>query len=165
MLATFTALQQSYFVSPVAPSLVHVGATYPSTCVVVFVCASGSTGIALVEGQPYASLQEALLAAAEKAAKVVLNANVVVDELVLQPDVTLDLNGHTLSAEYVIGFKGSAIGGEGKLIVDPNKVTLDQTNGAFLPVYENGGYIFISVSLENRIALQGEKEFVFSRQR
>ena len=121
-----------------------------------------ATGIALVEGQSYASLQEALLAAAEKAAKVVLLTNVVVDELVLQPGVTLDLNGHTLSAEYVIGFKGSAIGGEGKLIAPKNKVTLDQTNGAFLPVYENGGYIFISVSLENRIALQGEKEFVFS---
>jgi len=121
-----------------------------------------ATGVALVEGQPYASLQEALLAAAEKAAKVVLVTNVVVDELVLQPGVTLDLNGHTLSAEYVIGFKGSAIGGEGKLMVDPSKVTLDQTNGAFLPVFEKGGYIFINVKLENRIALQGEKEFVFS---
>jgi len=120
-----------------------------------------ATGEAKIGEQTFATLEEALAVAAA-GQTVNLNKDVSAEYITVDPSVTLDLNGHTLETDYVIGFKGSVIGGEGKLIVNKDKVALDKNNGGFLPVYEEDGYIFVNVNLENRTAMISEKQFAFS---
>jgi len=125
-----------------------------------------ATGEAAIGDTVYATLEEALSAATE-GQTVTLRKNVIVDYITVDPSVTLDLCGNTLTAGYVIGFKGSAVidGSEdnsGKLIVDKNKVALDQTNGGYLPVYEDNGYIFTTVKLAKRSEFVTKTQFAFS---
>jgi len=125
-----------------------------------------ATGEAKIGEITYATLEEALSAAAA-GQTVKLNKDVSAEYITVDPSVTLDLNGHALTAGYVIGFKGSAIidGSEdnsGKLIVDKNKAALDQTNGGYLPVYEENGYIFTTVKLAGRSKFVSATQFAFS---
>jgi len=101
------------------------------------------TGEAVIGEKGYATLEEALDNAAN-GDTVKLLAAAEVDYIALNPGVKLDLNGKTLKTEYVIGFNTSAIFG-GQLDVDQDKVALDQNNGGYLPVYDNGVYKFITV--------------------
>jgi len=119
------------------------------------------TGEASIGDKTFATLEEAL-DAATTGDVIKLNADVTVDYITVDPAVTLDLNGKNLTADYIIGFNGSTVCGEGKLIVDKDKVALDQTNGGYLPVHDGEGYIFIKVGFENRTALVGEKTYAFS---
>ena len=119
------------------------------------------TGEASIGEKTFATLEEAL-DAATTGDIIKLSADVTVDYITVDPAVTLDLNGKNLTTGYVIGFNGSVICGEGKLIVDKDKVALDQTNGGALPVYDGEGYIFIGVGLESRTAMMQEKIFAFS---
>ena len=80
---------------------------------------------------------------------IVLLADVEQPEIKLIPGVTLDLNGHSLSAEYVSAFKGSNIvdsseDNAGVLVVDPDCMMISASN-AQLPVWNGEGYIFISI--------------------
>ena len=129
---------------------------YSASCTVNvtdYEAAVGQTG--------YASLEEALTAA-QAGDTIRLMQNVSVQKLILSKAVTLDLGGKVLTADYVVGFKGSAIGGEGKLIVDKDKVSLDRINAGYLPVYEENGYIFTTVKLDNRTAFVNEQTYAFS---
>ncbi len=116
---------------------------------------------AAVDGQFYSTLEKAMAAVGE-GDTVQLLSDVTVNYITIDPEVTLDLNGKTLTADYVIGFNGSVICGEGRLKVARDKVALDQTNGGALPVYDGEGYIFIEVGFENRTAMVGEKTYAFS---
>jgi len=104
-------------------------------------------GEAVIGDQGFDTLKEALQTA--KAGDTVeLNKDVTVDYITVNPSVTLDINGKTLTANYIIGFNGSVICGEGKLLVAKDKVALDRTNGGYLPVYDGKGYEFITVSTQ-----------------
>ena len=125
-----------------------------------------ATGEAAIGDTVYATLEEALSVAAA-GQTVTLRKNVIVDYITVDPEITLDLNGHALTAGYVIGFKGSAMidGSEansGKLIAPKNRMALDKTNGGYLPVYEDNGYIFTTVKLAGRSEFVSATQFAFS---
>ena len=125
-----------------------------------------ATGEASVDGVIYATLTEAL-AAAEANDVILLNKDAAAESISLKPNVTLDLGGNTLTADYFVGFKGSALidgsaDNSGKLMIEKDNAALDRTNAGFLPVYEDGGYIFTTVKLENRAKFTDPTTFVFS---
>ncbi len=119
---------------------------------------------AKIENTPYATLEKAL-AAANPNDTVKLCKNLAEkDFLLVNSNVTLDLNGNTLTADHVVGLKGSAIidgsdTSSGKLVVAKNCVALDKTNGGYLPVYENGAYKFTTIGM--RQVFSGSK-YLFS---
>lgn len=105
----------------------------------------------------YTSVADAL-AAAVSGQRVTLLANTAETYVMVTPGVVLDMNGYELTAEYVVGFKGSSVingknNADGKLIVAAENVSLDQTNAyggyTYLPIYdaENGCYVFTMVSM------------------
>ena len=63
--------------------------------------------------------------------------------------VTLDLNGQTLTVGSAASF--GVIMGEGKLAVGEYALAMPANNGAYLPVYVDGGYEFIEVVLRQQI--------------
>jgi len=130
-----------------------------------------ATGEALIGDTYYGTVEEAFAAA--KAGQIItLNKDASVGFISVDSSITLDLNGNALTADYVVGFKGSVIcdGSEdnsGKLIAPKDKVVLDKNNGGYLPVYnkmdeENGYYTFSTVKLENRAAMLDDNVYGFS---
>ena len=102
-----------------------------------------ATAVANINGVPYYNIKDALSAATD-GQTIALSEDVSVDYITVNPGVTLDLNGKTLTADYIIGFSGSAIVGEGTIVVDKDKVVLDLNNEDSLPVYNGTSYSFIS---------------------
>ena len=94
-------------------------------------------------GVGYDRLEDALNAA--KAGDTVkLMADAAEGYVMVYPGITLDLNGHTLTADYVVGFDTANIvdnAGSGKLIAAMKNVILDEANG-MVPVYDGEGYVF-----------------------
>jgi len=114
----------------------------------------------------YDTLAAALQAAVAEDT-VVLNADVTESYVTVKPGVTLDLSGHVLSAEYVIGLKGSAVidsseDNSGKVVAAQDCVALDQTNGSYFPVYEENGFVFTTVKLAGRSKFVSVAKFLFS---
>ena len=109
-------------------------------------CTGCGTGIAWNEttDTTYTTLAEAL-AAAEAGQTVKLLGDCTESRVLVTNGVTLNLNGKTLTAQYMVGFKGAKIGGAGKVIVDKQNVVLAEDNG-WLPVYGTDGYIFTQVA-------------------
>ncbi|MBQ7800862.1 MAG: hypothetical protein IJ375_00895 [Oscillospiraceae bacterium] len=108
-------------------------------------CTVCGAGIAYNEDTEtnYTTLAEAL-AAAEADETVQLKGDSTEDKVLVTPSVTLDLNGHVLTADYVVGFDTAEIvdnAGGGKLIIAEKNVVLDEDN-AMVPVYDGTGYIF-----------------------
>ncbi len=109
-----------------------------------------ATGEAYIGDTAYATLAEAL-AAVKSGETVTLYADVTVSNLVINPAITLDLNGKTLTADYMVAFDDSAVidsaeAGGGKIAVPANRMILSKNNPQ-LPVYdeENGCYLFTRV--------------------
>ncbi len=99
----------------------------------------------------YQTLEEAF-AAAEEGDTIVLRADFEggFASLIIDENITFDLNGHSIKAGYVVAFKGAAIidtKGKGKLIIAKNKVALDTANKYYLPVYDADGYVFTTVTM------------------
>ena len=115
------------------------------------------TGVAKIGDKIYSDLNVALDTAANTVAEsetqitvtvTLIVADHTVDYIAVKPGVTLDLDGKTLRANYVIGFKDSAIVGKNsKIYIAKENVALDkQSTKDFLPVYysNKGYYKFIS---------------------
>ena len=118
-------------------------------------------------GTNYATVAEAL-AAAQSGETVILLTDVAENRVLVTPGTTLDLNGYTLTANYVVGFNTSAIldssnseaNGyvpQGLLAVDPDNMVLYEGNGA-VPVYnaEKGGYIFVDFLFQAKATSDGD---------
>lgn len=110
----------------------------------------------LIGDAEYDSFEEALSAAAA-GQTITLNADVVATGActMLGADVTLDLNGHSLTVSNFITF-GDVVDtteGEGKLIIsdDPTKAFTNlQENNSQMPLYDEDGYRFFRYSVLNR---------------
>ena len=86
----------------------------------------------------------AALKAAEAGQTVFLLTDCTESSVLVTPGITLDLNGHELTADYVVGFNGANImdnAGGGKLFAAEKNVVLDEGNG-MIPVYDGTGYLF-----------------------
>ncbi len=102
----------------------------------------------------YATVSEALNEA-QNGYTVKLLADATETYVMVVPGVTLDLNGYTLEASYVVGFNGSNVvdnseSNEGLLKAAANNVALAETN-AQLPVYTGEGYMFAKVLGYNQV--------------
>ena len=97
-------------------------------------------------------LQNALDEAAESSATVVLTQDISLHSVVLWEGVTLDLNGHTLTANYLTSY-GQVIDGEkgGNGLIVVNKRIHMASENEFLPIYDTaaGGYRFYKYELQN----------------
>ena len=98
----------------------------------------------------YATLEDAL-AAVKETETIELRADVSVDKLMVNPAITLDLNGHSLTVNYMVAFNDTAVidsaeDGSGKIVVPQNRMVLSKDNPQ-MPVYdeENGCYLFTRV--------------------
>ncbi|MBQ7800861.1 MAG: DUF4982 domain-containing protein [Oscillospiraceae bacterium] len=107
----------------------------------------------------YTTLEEALDAAAA-GDTVRLLTDVTEGYVLVAPGVTLDLNGHALTASYAVGFDTAHIvdnAGGGKLVTGAQNVVLDEEN-AMIPVYDGVGYVFTKAGFAIRqdSAYEGE---------
>ena len=120
----------------------------------------------------YADVDKAMVLTGVATIKLIKTATVN-GVLALQNNITLDLNGHELSAQMLVGFVGTVIDsseGEGLLkLANKDYLTLNSTN-AYLPLYDTTaqGYRFFSYEFKARgIASGGDtsgdkKQFWFS---
>jgi len=150
-----TPSEEITVVTPATPTTEGIGKKVCTVCgqdaeLNIVIPATGPKGPVTIGDQAYESL-EAALAAAKDDDVIVLHEDVQTGHLALDPEVTLDLNGNDLTAGYVIGFNTSAIidtDGEGRVVVDKDKIALDQNNGGYLPVYDGEGYKFITITIQ-----------------
>ncbi len=113
----------------------------------------------------FGDLSEALEAATKNGYVVKLVADTVTEGYVIvTPGVTLDLNGKTLNATYVVGFGGSNVidssaAKTGRLVANKTSVVLDKNN-SMLPIYDsvNGCYVFVTANLEGRYRYDEAKD-------
>lgn len=100
---------------------------------------------AIVGGTAYDSVAAAVEAAeAGETVSLIANAVNAGPVFVLDVDVNLDLNGHTLTAENFMAFGRvtDSTDGEGKLIVGADKVFNLTADGGILHLYDTDGYRF-----------------------
>lgn len=109
-----------------------------------------ATAAATNDGKNYDTLEEALTEA-EAGDTVVLQKDVLDSRTVIDPGVTLDLNGKALHTDMMVAFGSSAVVNSadnacGKIVVDKDDLVLPKTNPQ-LPVYdgENGCFLFSRV--------------------
>ena len=113
----------------------------------------------------YGSLEEALAAATE--GTLTLQADVEAGIIVVKPDVTLDLNGYTLSADMLVAMKGATVcdSGSGLLKIAKDALALDQDNGNGVIALWNGidGYVFTYVDFQQTTgkADTGNARYIF----
>ena len=114
--------------------------------------------------ESYDTLKDALTAPISSAINIKLLADATVDTVVLKPGVTLDLNGHTLTADMLIAMNGAKITGDGILKIAKENLALDRNNGGVIPVW-NGvdGYVFTKVSYQQmtKTAGDGTAQYIF----
>ncbi len=113
-----------------------------------------ATGAFLLDGKTYGSYSETL-AKAENGDTITLRADTAMDTLIVPTGITLDLAGFAITAQYVVGYNGSALinsadNESGKLIVAKDSVALAKNN-SYLPVYddEKGCYLLTRVQNEH----------------
>ena len=112
-------------------------------------------------GKLYDTVAKAILAA-QAGETVALIRDVEEEMASVLTDVTLDLNGHTLTAEYVTCFGDiidSSIGNTGLLKVSRSRILIQKGN-AQLPVKDGEGYRFVEVLNFNK-KMKEETKFVF----
>ena len=112
----------------------------------------------------YISVADALNAA-QSGDTVKLLQNVTESMVMITKGVTLDLNGKTLTASYLVAFKGNHVvdnstAKTGILEISKDNISLDKTN-AQMPVYiaEKGGYAFAAVKLQTQVKSQTDNRF------
>ena len=121
------------------------------------------TKAARIDDVIYSSLADAI-AAADAGDTVVLLQNVEEGIVILNSNITVDLNGFVLSADYVIGFEGDSLvdtsGGTG--LLKSRNVRLAADN-AQMPVWveEDGGYRFFTMKDSQLYYSQSATGFVF----
>lgn len=103
-------------------------------------------GIAQINDTIYFSLSDALYEAKAIGGTVTLLTDCEAEDVIVKGDVTLDLNGYTLTAEYVATFNNSNIidnseDKTGLLVVDTDNVSFAHNNTQ-MPVYNGEGYMF-----------------------
>jgi len=108
--------------------------------------------VAEVNGVAYATLDDAIVAA-KNGGTVVLLKNYDEEVVVVRGGVTIDLNGHTLKADYISAFNDNNIvdnsaDKSGLLVVDKDSIALPKDN-AQMPVYSStdGGYKFATMNM------------------
>ena len=115
----------------------------------------------------YGTVEEAL-AAAKSGETVMMVTNATTSMLSVLEGITLDLNGYTLTASYVVAFNGGNIvdnseSNAGRLAVDSKRIVLSESNKQ-LPVKTESGYMFADIIKCNTAVqtktLNGDK-FVF----
>ena len=121
------------------------------------------------ETKTYHTLEQAL--SAVTTGRIQLLADASASAVVLKPGVTLDLNGHTVTAELCIAMSGASVidGGEncaggGLLKVARGNLTLIENNGNVLPVWNGtNGYIFTKVTFRQmeQADEQGVAQYIF----
>ena len=105
---------------------------------------------AMIGDVGYATVEDALNAAVSgDVVRLVSDAEISYARVI--PGVTLDLNGYTLTAEYVAVFNGGQIGdnsesGSGFLAVEAENVIIN-ANNTQLPVWKEDGYVFSTIDL------------------
>ena len=101
----------------------------------------------------FAHIDEAMDAAESKgyALTVKLNANTETRLVLIYENITLDLNGHILKADYLAAFDGHIIDGSaektGMLVTRQNHVDFYAKNKQ-MPVWTGEGYVFTTVTLQ-----------------
>ncbi len=136
----------------------------------VCICGLG-TARNTATGDLYCTVTEAL-AAADAGQTVIMQGDSVENRILVRPGVTLDLNGHTLGADYVVGFNTSKIcdstnnaengyAAEGLLKVNPDNMVIYEGNGP-IPVYspEKGGYIFVDFLFNTKLDEQEDSVYL-----
>ena len=96
----------------------------------------------------YATIADAI-AAAQAGDIITLVANHTEHLVELEKGITLDLNGYTLTADYVVAFNGNHIvdnstAKTGKLAIAKDAVALAADNTQ-MPIYNDGGYTFSTI--------------------
>jgi len=121
--------------------------TYAETESVTFSALVEDSDIVYADGD----LQE-ILNTVEAGKTVALTKNEDLFSVVIRKDVTLDLNGYTLTADYFTGF-GAVTDGEngGNALVKAEQGIHITGEGSFLPIYDtaDGGYRFYRYELQN----------------
>lgn len=121
--------------------------TYAETESVTFSALVEDSDIVYADGD----LQE-ILNTVEAGKTVALTKNEDLFSVVIRKDVTLDLNGYTLTADYFTGF-GAVTDGEngGNALVKAEHGIHITGEGSFLPIYDtaDGGYRFYRYELQN----------------
>ena len=105
-------------------------------------------GAVEINGTYYATLADAL-AAAQAGQTITLVADLTEHLVELEKGITLDLNGYTLTADYVVAFNGNYIvdnstAKTGKLAIAKDAVAL-AANNTQMPIYNDGGYTFSDI--------------------
>ena len=108
-------------------------------------CTGCGTGVILnaATGATYATLADAVAAAAE-GQTLQLQDDWTEAQVMVTPGITLDLNGHQLTSDYLVCFETAHLvdnAGSGRLNAAMEKVVLDAEN-AMVPVYDGEGYLF-----------------------
>ena len=118
----------------------------------------------------FETVEEALLAVNE--GTVILTEDMTAGNVIVKPNVTLDLNGNTLTADLLVAMDGAivcdggaACVGGGLLSVAPGSLVLGKENGdGIIPVW-NGvdGYIFTRVTFQQTTAgaTAGNAKYIF----
>ena len=104
-------------------------------------------------GKYYATLTEAF-AEAQAGETVQLVADIEEMMVMVTKGITLDLNGHILTAGYLVAFNGNHVidsaAEKGMLKISANNISLSKNN-AYMPVYNVDGYVFTTVKLQSII--------------
>lgn len=117
----------------------------------------------------FATVEEALLAANE--GTVILTENIAAGSVIVQPGVTLDLNGKILTAELLVAMTDAVVTdggadciGGGSLKIAKENLVLAQDNKGVIPVW-NGtdGYVLTKVSYQQmaKTAGEGAAQYIF----
>jgi len=154
----------AYEFNAVAEGYVAVADEEANTWTVMTVIEAGYVAQNTADGVYYKTVAEAL-SAANSGETVKLIADCSGGYVMVTPGVTLDLNGYTLTADYVVGFNGSNVvdnseANTGLLVVDDAKnVVLAETNSQ-LPVWTGEGYIFVEI-LKFQETGRGTNTYIF----
>ena len=141
-------------------SVVSQKPTWDASGYTSYICECGATKaneaiiVAKVGNVSYKILSEAFAAAGNgETISLQYDFTVPCDILYINDGVTLDLNGHILAANYLVGFAGSAVidgsdANTGKLVALKDRVVLDAENAGYMPVYDGDGYVFSTLSIK-----------------
>ena len=122
--------------------------------------------VASVNGVKYDLFTEAL-SAAQPGDTVILMADVSVEgNVILRVGVALDLNGYSLTADYMFAVNGSDIidnsaDNTGVLKVAADNVMISNTNSQ-LPVWNSEGYVFTTVTYRTRLVSHDNDSLKFA---
>ena len=130
-------------------------------------CGAEQPAQAVVNGERFATLAEALNAAGN-GGTVILLQDAQEKTVALRDNVTLDLNGYALTAQYVFAVKGTNIvdnseANTGVLKVDPERMMINADN-AHLPIWNGEGFIFVDIlSFQEMYTTNeaGQKQYIF----